>query len=220
MADEDRDADGRAGDPQLGQVEDLAALGDDLPLLLGVAVVQEDVDLGQRVEGDRVRVDASPRAARPATWARIWPSSSARASAPVPDTDWYVSTMTRSRPTVSRSAISTGTSCIVEQFGLAMMPSWPSRSSGLTWLHDQRDGRIHPPGTRVVDDRGAARRGLRGQLPGDVGAGREEGDVDAIEGLGPTLRRSRRSDRRPRSSDRPTGRRRAAAARRRGTPVR
>ena len=54
------------------------------------------------------------------------------ASAPVPETDWYVSTTTRSRPTASRSAIRTGTSCIVEQFGLAMIPSWPSRSSGLT----------------------------------------------------------------------------------------
>src|SRR6266550_1449067 len=27
-----------------------------------------------------------------------------------------------------------GTSCIVEQFGLAMIPGWPSRSPGLTWL--------------------------------------------------------------------------------------
>ena len=30
--------------------------------------------------------------------------------------------------------MSTGTSCIVEQFGLAMMPSCQARSSGLTWL--------------------------------------------------------------------------------------
>jgi len=33
------------------------------------------------------------------------------------ETDWYVSTTTRSNPTVSRSAISTGTSCMVEQLG-------------------------------------------------------------------------------------------------------
>ncbi len=70
----------------------------------------------------------------PATWARIWPSNSAIASAPVPDTAWYVSTMTRSMPTLSRIAIRIGTSCIVEQLGLAMMPGWPSRSSGLTSL--------------------------------------------------------------------------------------
>ena len=44
-----------------GQVEDLAVLGDDLPFLLRVAVGQEDVDLGQRVEGDRVRVDGGDR---------------------------------------------------------------------------------------------------------------------------------------------------------------
>ncbi len=44
------------------------------------------------------------------------------ASAPVPETDWYVSTTTRSSPTLSRRAMSTGASCIVEQFGFAMMP--------------------------------------------------------------------------------------------------
>ena len=57
MAHEDRHADGRGADPQLGQVEDLAALGDELPLFLGVAVGQEDVDLGQDVERDRVGID-------------------------------------------------------------------------------------------------------------------------------------------------------------------
>ena len=41
--------------------------------------------------------------------------------------------MTRSRPTVSRRAMSSGTSCIVEQLGLAMMPSWAAASSGFTW---------------------------------------------------------------------------------------
>ena len=45
-----------------------------------------------------------------------------------------MSTTTRSIPTASRSAISGGSSCIVEQLGFAMIPSWPSRSSGLTWL--------------------------------------------------------------------------------------
>ena len=40
--------------------------------------------------------------------------------------------MTRSRPTASRSAIRSGTSCIVEQLGLAMMPSWAAASSSLT----------------------------------------------------------------------------------------
>jgi hypothetical protein len=45
-----------------------------------------------------------------------------------------VSTTTRSNPTLSRRAIKTGRSCIVEQFGLAMMPSCHSPSSGFTWL--------------------------------------------------------------------------------------
>ncbi len=45
-----------------------------------------------------------------------------------------MSTTTRSIPTLSRRAISTGTSCIVEQFGLAMMPAWSAASAGFTWL--------------------------------------------------------------------------------------
>ena len=40
--------------------------------------------------------------------------------------------MTRSSPTASRSAMSSGTSCIVEQLGLAMMPSCIAASLGLT----------------------------------------------------------------------------------------
>ena len=52
----------------------------------------------------------------------------------MPDTLWYVSTTTRSMPTASRSAISTGASCMVEQLGFATMPSWNAASSGLTWL--------------------------------------------------------------------------------------
>ncbi len=54
---EDRDADGRAGHAEIGEMEDLATLFDDLPLFLGVAVGQEDVDLRQRVERDLVGVD-------------------------------------------------------------------------------------------------------------------------------------------------------------------
>jgi hypothetical protein len=38
-------------------VKDLAALVDDLPLLPGVAIVHEHVDLRQGVERDRVRID-------------------------------------------------------------------------------------------------------------------------------------------------------------------
>ena len=130
VADEDRDADGRARDPQVRQVEDLAVLADDLPLLLRVAVGEEDVDLGQGVERDRVRVDASPPAARRRRARGSGPRARPARPRPVPDTDWYVSTTTRSRPTASRSAMSTGASCIVEQFGLAMIPGGPRGRPG------------------------------------------------------------------------------------------
>jgi hypothetical protein len=87
MRDEDGHADGRGRDPQVREMEDLAALGDELPFLLRVAVVKEDVDLGQRVERDRVGIDAGLLGLA-ATWARIWPSNSAIASPPVPETAW------------------------------------------------------------------------------------------------------------------------------------
>ena len=85
----------------------------------------------QRVEGDRVRVDVR-LGVRPAAYDAIWPSSSVTALLPVPLTDWYVSTMTRSMPTASRSAANSGMSCIVEQFGFATMPSCSAASASLT----------------------------------------------------------------------------------------
>ena len=78
VAHEDRDADRRARDAQVGQAQDLAVLGDDLPLLLGVAVGEEDVDLGQGVERDRVRVDLGTDRARRPRGRGSAPSSSAR----------------------------------------------------------------------------------------------------------------------------------------------
>ena len=54
---------------------------------------------------------------------------------------------------------------------------------GIDLADDERDGRVHSPGRAVVDDRRAAGDGERGELARGVAAGREEGDVDAVEGL-------------------------------------
>src|SRR6185437_7422480 len=45
-------------DGQIGQLEDLAHLVDELDLLAGVAVVRELVDVGDQVEGDLVLEEA------------------------------------------------------------------------------------------------------------------------------------------------------------------
>jgi hypothetical protein len=50
----------------------------------------------------------------------------------VPDTDWYVETIRRSMPAASWIGFSATISCIVEQFGFAIRPRWPSSASGLT----------------------------------------------------------------------------------------
>ncbi len=163
-----RDADGRAGDAQVRQVEDLAALGDDLPLLLRVAVLEEDVDLREGVEGDRVRVDHRRPSARRRRGPGSALSSSAIALPPgardrlvrVDDDALEADGVAEGHERAARAA-----SC--EQFGLAMIPSCASRSSGFTWLTTSGIARLHPPRARVVDDRAAA-RGRGGARSRDV----------------------------------------------------
>ncbi len=84
----DRHPHGRAGDPQVGQVQDLAALRKDLPLLLGVAVVPEHVDLRQHVERDLVGVHRRDRAALPRPRRAPGTRAPRPPRPPVPLTDW------------------------------------------------------------------------------------------------------------------------------------
>jgi hypothetical protein len=86
MADEDRHAHAGGGDLDL-RVEDLLGLGDHLPLFLGRAVLHEDVDMRDHVEGDLLgELLRAFRPSRRCPWsgptARPWPSL------PAPDTDW------------------------------------------------------------------------------------------------------------------------------------
>jgi hypothetical protein len=88
---------------------------------------------------------------------------------------------------VSRSAISTGTSCMVEQLGLAMMPSCHSPSSGFTWLTmSGTAGSIRHALelSMTVAPRAAASGASSLETSA---AGREEGDVDAFERFGRRL---------------------------------
>ena len=101
-----------------------------------------------------------------------------------------------------------------------MMPSWPSRSSGLTWETTSGMVGLHPPRGRVVDDRGAMGDRRRGELGRDVGAGGEERDIDAFEGIGDGLGDLERPTLDRDAFVRPSGPRRAGAAHRPGTPVR
>src|SRR3954452_176127 len=64
--------------------------------------------------------------------ASAWSCSSSTAFCPVPETDWYVETTSRSMPTASRIGLSATTICMVEQLGLAMMPLCAVIASGLT----------------------------------------------------------------------------------------
>ncbi len=60
----------------------------------------------------------------------------------------------------------------------------PREVVGVHLAHDERDRRVHPPGTRVVDDGGATLGGLGRERGGCVTAGAEQRDVDTVERLG------------------------------------
>ena len=186
VAHEDRDPNRRARDAQLGQAEDLAVLADDLPFLLGVAVVEEDVDLGQRVERDRVRVHAGDRGLARDVGADLGLELGQRVGAGARhglvgvDHDPLEADRVAERHQdgrhLHRGAVRVGDDARVA-FEVARVDL----------RDDERDRRVHPPGRRVVDDRRATGDGSRRELLRDVGAGREQGDIDTVEGIGHRL---------------------------------
>ena len=183
MADEHGDPYGRARDAQVRQAQDLAILGDDLPFLLRVAVREEDVDLGQGVEGDRVRVDRRDLGLARDVGTdlalhlgdRVGPGAR-HGLVGIHDDPLQahaVAQRHQDRCELHRGAVRVGDDPLVA-FQVVRIDLG----------HDERDVRLHPPGGRVVDDRGAASRCGRCQIARDVRAGTEQGDIDAIEGLG------------------------------------
>ena len=87
----------------------------------------------------------------------------------------------RSMPARSYNGLSATTICIVEQFGLAMIPWWCSSASGLTSLTTSGIVVVHAPARGVVDDDGARAREARCPLPGGGAAGGEERDVESCD---------------------------------------
>ena len=161
-------------------MQDLAALRDDLPLLLRVAVVEEGVDLGQRVERDRVRVDAGRLGLAGHVGADLALQLGDRIGAgprdglvgvdddPLqPD---RVAQRHQDRHELHRGAVRVGDDPLVR---LEVV--------GVHLAHDERDPGLHAPRGRVVDHGGATRGRLRSEVARDVGAGAEQGDVDAVE---------------------------------------
>jgi hypothetical protein len=159
---------------------------DDLPLLLGVAVVEEDVDLRERVERDRVRVDVRDRLL-PGNMARICDLELAERlgtgagdglvgvddDALEPD---RVTERHENRRQLHRRAV-----------GVRDDPRVALEIVRVHLRDHERDQRIHPPCGRVVDHGRAGRDGGGRQLPRRIGAGREQRDVDAVEGVGHRL---------------------------------
>ena len=118
----------------------------------------------------------------------------------------------RSIPASSWSGFSATTICIVEQFGLATIPLWPSSGVGIDLGDDQRHVVVHPEVAGVVDDHGARLDEARRPLGADRAAGRGEDEVEALDRVlaqRPALEHRRRSTR---------SRGRRSARRRRGRP--
>ncbi len=79
--------------------------------------------------------------------------------------------------------MSGGTSCIVEQLGFAMMPSCQARSSGLTWDTTSGTAGSIRQALELSMTAAAARGRLGRELLRGPGAGAEQRDVDALEGV-------------------------------------
>ena len=169
VADKDRHPNGRAGDAQIRQMEDLATLRDDLPFLPRVAVLEEDVDFGKGVEGDRMRVD---------------PGLLRLAGHMCPDLALELDQGVRTRSghalvgidddALEAHAVAQRHQDGRELHGRAVRIGDDSlvarRILRVHLAHDQRYAGFHPPRIGVVDDGRATIHGLRGQLSGDVRA--------------------------------------------------
>ena len=202
MPDEHGNADRGAGDAKVGKVEDLAALRDDLPFFLRIAVVQERVDLRECVERDRVRVDR--RFLRCARGVRTDLGLQLRDRVRPGPRDGLVRVdddaleagaipqRHQERDELHRAAVRVGHDPFVGREVVRV-----------DLADDERDPGLHPPRAGVVDHRAAVRDGLRSELARDARAGREERDVDAIERLG---RRLHHRDGTARDGDRHPGR--------------
>ena len=200
-------------------MQDLAALRDDLPLLAGVAVLEEDVDLGQRVEGDLVRVDTRLERAvlrvRADLALELVDRRRAGAADGLVGIDDHpleahaVAQRHQQRDELHRRAVRVGDDPVMLR-GVARVD-----------LADhERHAELHAPGVRVVDHDRATLCGFGRELARDVGAGREQGDIDALEGRRASPLRRSGSGRRPRSRGRPSVPTRAGATPRPGIPAR
>ncbi len=143
-------------------MQDLAALVDDLPLLARVAVVEEDIHLGQGVEGDLVgvdrRADRAPGDVGLHLGLQLGDGLVARAADRLVGVhhDAFESRGVAERGEhghqLHRRAVGVGDEALMG-----------ARVGGVDLGHHQRHARLHPPARRVVDDHGAGFHGGRGK---------------------------------------------------------
>ncbi len=79
------------------------------------------------------------------------------------------------------------TICVVEQFGLAMMPWWFCNGLGIHFRNHQRHLRVHPPVAAFVDDDAVALDGPGDEILGHRVGRAADRQVDAFERLGRQL---------------------------------
>ena len=167
-------------------MEDLARLGDDLPLLTGIAVVHERVDLRQHVECDLVGVnrgnDLRPSHVRLDLPFELGDRLRAGAGDGLVGIDDHAPEANRvakrgeHRRELHRRAVRVGDDAVM---------------LGQVFWVDLADNEGHPvihaPRRRVVDDHRAAPDRYRGHRPRLIRTSREQRDVDAVEGFGGRL---------------------------------
>ena len=165
-------------------LEDLAGLLDHLGLLVVVAGLGIDRRVvAEQVEGvgvrHHLRRERPRRRDRRGSIPPVPPSRPHRRRSP-PDRSTMITRLMRFCRWIGQS----GTSAVIaEQFGTAMMPLWSRMRPRVDLGDHQRHVRVHPEGRGVVDHDGAGLHRDRRELPRDAAAGREQRDVDAVEGV-------------------------------------
>ena len=180
----DRHAHARDGHRQVRQLEDLARLVDELQLLVGVAVVAaEGAGQGQHVVGDRRRVDRGGGRLAGERVARLLVQRVDRLRAGAGHR-----LVGRDGDVLEAGLVADRAQHRHELHGRAVrvrdQAAVPAERVRVDVGHDQRHVGLHAEGRRVVDDDRAALDGDRRPLARARRAGREDGEVDAVEGLG------------------------------------
>ena len=176
------DADAGGAEREVGLVQNFAALDLHLPLFFGVAVVEENVDLRNRVEGQLARMfrddDLFAGGERGVLRVQLGRGRAARAGGGLVGVGDHAHDAALAHQRRERERQRHGAAV-----GRGDDPAVLAQVFGIDLGHHQRHIGLLAEGGRVVEGDRAALAGGRAELFRRGGGGGDEGDVRAVEGL-------------------------------------